>query len=162
MTSTTRSPSARPGPVRLAVTFARLIVITGVLLLAAVPAGAAASSSTVSGTLTGAAAQAIPNSATGCNGSVCIHVQGTGLFVNYVTASGVTKSQSGCSFGEFLVRGSVREVTNPVCWNNQPGSLESLFAYFPVGYNINDGSQVCVKFSGKGSPSGEPCETIHS
>jgi hypothetical protein len=135
------------------------------ILLAVAPTGAAAAANTASGTLTGTAVligKAIPNSATGCNQQVCIHVQGTGLFVSYVSSTGFTTSRTGCSFGEFLVRGSVRSVTNPVCWSNPPNYIEYLASYYPVGYNINNQSQVCVLYKGKGSPPGKPCETVHS
>ena len=129
---------------------------------------AAASGGLDSGPAAAMLAHGIPKSATGCSGTVCIAVcnnatcTGHGLYVLYVAASGTTTKQTGCAFGKMLVRGKVREVSNPTCWDNPPGSVESLFDYFPVGYRIDDGSQVCVQYSGKGGPSGKPCETVHS
>lgn len=104
----------------------------------------------------------VPYSASGCNQSVCISVVGTGLYVNYVNATGTSTSRNGCVKGQMLVRGSVRLQTNTVCWLNPPNSIEHLTAHYSIGYNINNGSQVCVKFIGLGAPKGLPCETIHS
>jgi hypothetical protein len=113
-------------------------------------------------------ATAIPESAHGCNQAVCISVcnnsscTGHGLYIDHVIGTGVSTSRRGCVVGQMLVRGSVREQTNVFCWLNPPNSLEYLYSYYPVGYNINNGSQVCVKFKGLGAPKGEPCETVHS
>jgi hypothetical protein len=121
-------------------------------------------------TLTGSTASrtVMPESASGCNQFVCISVcnnsscTGSGLYIDHVIGTGVSTSRRGCVVGQMLVRGSVREQTNVFCWVNPPNTLEYLYSYYPVGYNINNGSQVCVKYKGIGAPKGEPCETVHS
>jgi hypothetical protein len=143
-----------------------VLVAAMAVLLAMVPGSAAASPP--SGTQTGLAVQDMPASSHGCNGTVCIAVcnnascTGSGTFIHHVSSTGITKALTGCAFGELLVRGQVRETSNVTCWDNKPGTLEELFDYFPVGYHINSGSQVCVQYKGRGAPSGKPCETVHS
>jgi hypothetical protein len=112
-------------------------------------------------TITGYAATsvpAVPDTVTRCNAAVCMTIVGSGRYVRYITAQGVSASLRGCSAGEWLVRGVLREITRVVCWNNRPGSVEILSAFFPAGYNTS--GEQCVKFTGRGSPQGKPCFTI--
>jgi hypothetical protein len=117
------------------------------------------------GTVTG---NAIPQSASGCNQSVCIAVcnnsscTGSGLYIDHVISTGVSTARAGSVVGQMLVRGSVRETTNRVRWINPSGSKVYLYAYYPVHYDINNGSKVCVRWVGLGAPAGLPCETVHS
>jgi hypothetical protein len=156
-----------PGPRYRAPLVALVVVATLVMILTSATAYASAPRTP---TLTGSAVSrtAIPYSAHGCNQSVCIWVcnnsscTGSGLYIDHVIGTGVSTSRNGCVVGQMLVRGSVRLQTNQVCWLNPPGHDEYLYAYYHVGYNINNGSQVCVRFKGLGAPKGEPCETVHS
>ena len=157
-----------PGPRYRATLVAFVVVATLVMLLTSASAYA---STPKAPTLMGSAVSsstAIPDSASGCNQSVCIWVcnnsscTGSGLYIDHVIGTGVSTSRNGCVVGQMLVRGSVREQTNQACWLNPPGTDEYLYAYYHVGYKINNGSQVCVRFKGLGAPKGLPCETVHS
>ncbi len=156
-----------PGP-RYRATFVVFVAFATLLMVLTSTTAFASTPSTP--TLTGSVAHgtAIPESAHGCNQAVCISVcnnsscTGHGLYIDHVIGTGVSTSRRGCVVGQMLVRGAVREQTNVFCWANPPNSLEYLYSYYHVGYNINNGSQVCVKFKGIGAPKGEPCETVHS
>jgi hypothetical protein len=111
---------------------------------------------------------ATPESASGCNDNTCISVcsnsscTGSGLYVDYVVETSNTDEETGCAYGEFLVRGSVRLETNADCWDNDEGTTEYFYDYYSIGYDIDNGSQVCVDYVGYNAPDGKPCETVRS
>jgi hypothetical protein len=126
-------------------------------------AGAASATST-QGTTTATPRSGIssPASSSGCTLSltpVCIYVNGTGLHVNYVTATGYPDDENGCVTGELTANGSLYAVTNPVCWSDEIVVLNS---YYSVNANFSNGTQLCVKYVGPGAPDGAACETVES
>jgi len=145
-------------------TLAIIVVAAVTLTPATAHAQTSATPTSVRGALTVSllGSSVVPNSASGCNQSVCITVIGSGLYVDHVSSTGTTTARTINVVGQMLVRGSVRLTTNTISMINSPGNLVLLSAYYPVGYNINNGSQVCVRFVGTGAPAGLPCETIHS
>ena len=171
MTSRTPKPRARSGSMRLALLAVPVAAVLG-LFLSTAPAGASTAAAAAGhGTQTGSVHRtaagvrtksAIPDSASGCNQDTCISVVGSGLSVDYVVQTGHTDEETGCAYGEFLVRGGVRQTTNPTCWDNGEGDTEDLYDFYSIYYNINNNSQVCVDYVGYHAPDGKPCETIHS
>ena len=134
--------------------------------------GAVASAQTVrgtgsspgpSGTLSGAPVKLAtprPQSASGCNQTTCIYVNGTGLHVNYVTENGADGDLTGCASGLYLVNGNLAAATNTVCWNNSEGTIEELSGYYGVNTNYANGTKLCVSWAGATTPFGEPCEYV--
>jgi hypothetical protein len=95
-----------------------------------------------------------PDSASGCNQSVCINVVGSGLYVSDWSTTAYPSTYV-CSYAAYWANGIVIATSNEVCgnqndvfysdWNN-PG-------YFP------NNTQVCNTWL---QIAGKPCETVYS
>ncbi len=89
---------------------------------------------------------------------MCIYVNGTGLKVNYVNATGAVYSAPGDATGLLWEDGSVLYYTNPDAWFSAPGLLNSSW---PLGFDFPNDTQLCVSYKGKSAPTGKPCEYVY-
>jgi hypothetical protein len=94
-----------------------------------------------------------PMSATGCTnwGATCIHISGSGYYVNYWETWWITGAR--CTLAGYWVKGALWRVSQEICGN-------SYGRYWSI-WNVNGnlpGGQVCNSWVGT---SGRPCETIH-
>lgn len=95
-----------------------------------------------------------PPSASGCNGDVCIYVNGSGLHVNYVD-SYVYPTNFVCSYATLYVNNSPYEYSNTICISGQNG--QSGEAYFNLNRNFANGTVICTTWY---NIPGRPCETV--
>lgn len=103
-------------------------------------------------TLSSAAApDVIPDSHYGCNGNVCIDVEGTGTVVSSWGTSAVLSNQ--CTYGVWLRDNSVKYTGPTYCGSGNTGLVERPGA--PFYFNVGD--QLCNEWPGV---SGKPCATI--
>ena len=137
-----------PRNVRTPVAF--LTVIVGSLVLGLGPV--AASSPPIHVNVTSQAPGSVhPDSASGCNQSICIAVTGSGLNVSDWTTTAVLP-RTMCSTADFLVNGSV--------WATGYGCASSgdqLKADWSDPGNFANGTVLCNTWSGI---AGKPCETV--
>lgn len=119
------------------------IVAAGLLLLGlAVPA-------------TAASAAVRPLSASGCNGSVCISVNGSGLHVNWIESS-ATYPKTFTTYAQFYLNGSAWLDSFKI--SGKKGDTYST-GDISIDENFSNGTKICVSWPGI---SGKPCETIES
>lgn len=152
--------SAKSHRFALAVSFAALV---GSILL---PSPAFAASSTAprvtfhgSQTQTHSRSKSgiVPDSASGCNDAVCIDVNGSGNYVNWVQENG-TATDVGCTYGRLWSNGALIGTSNETCWSSVPTYLQD---FWSLNSNFATGTQLCVDYYPLvGAPTGMPCETV--
>lgn len=109
----------------------------------------------VAPTVAGASASplsALPQSAGGCNQSICINVEGSGTKVTRWSTS-ATLPTTMCSFADYWANGVVVDVGTLKC----ASAGSSVSSYWPEPGNFAVGTQVCNTWTGI---AGRPCETI--
>jgi hypothetical protein len=172
----TRTLLFRRRCVRFAFALAPMLAIMGVLA-AAPPASAGQAAMSPAATVSRATAVShvgtvsqtgrltsvavIPESSSGCNQDVCISVcnnincTGSGLYVTYVGGTGYPPigDSTNPTVAKVWVRGVVRDTSSGL-----PLSTRVVIV-FPFGYNVDNGSQICMTFTGI---PGKACETVHS
>jgi hypothetical protein len=117
------------------------------------PTGTQASDSTVA-----------PDSATGCNGAVCIYVDGVGLHINYVETY-TTPTKHTCAIAAVTANDETVAFSNPEC--AEAGDL--LLGIWNSNRDLTNGTRLCVEFVETISSwndlipalPGKPCETVH-
>lgn len=129
--------------------------LLAVLLLALVVPAGAAYASTASHASGHTASAPIRNSASGCNGSVCITVNGSGLHVNYVESS-AKYPKTFTTYAQFYLNG--RAWLDSFKISGKAGDTYST-GNITIDENFANGTQICVSWPGI---SGRPCETIES
>lgn len=150
--------------IRLTLALVSMLAVLGILAAVAPPANAGAMVRTQQADnaahvvrLKGASFG--PDSASGCNGDICIYVcnniscTGSGNYITYVEgeAHPPLGDTTNPTTAKVWVRGVVRYTLSGL-------SLAStVYAYFPFDYNVDVGSQICVTFTGI---PGKPCETV--
>ena len=162
--------------VRFAFALAPMLAIMGVLA-AAPPASAGQAAVSAAATVSRATAVShagmvsepgrltsvavVPASSSGCSQDVCISVcnniscTGSGLFVTYVGGTGYPPigDSTNPTVAKVWVRGVVRYTSSGLPLHTR------VVIVFPFGYNVDNGSQICMTFTGI---PGEACETVHS
>lgn len=106
-----------------------------------------------------------PQSATGCNGVVCIAVcnnsscTGSGRYV-YKVYSDAGPTAFTCAVARFQVNGVVEVDSNVVCGGPYPNTLFEATWYPERDFNNN--TQICVYWlSSNNATPGRPCETVY-
>ena len=127
-------------------TFATILAVVALLFVAPVPAGAAPLSS-------GGLPPATVDSASGCNGSVCIFLTGTGLYVSDWTTRAYPTSYV-CSSPRFWRNGVLVATGSTACG----GAGSEFVAHYGSGW-FSDGDVLCSTWT---NLPGRPCETVHS
>jgi hypothetical protein len=136
----------------------RLFVIGMISLLSMALPTVAASSASAATTQPASSPAAVPLSAGGCNGQICIRVIGTGLHVNTVT---IIYSGSICNTndGGHIIFSNPR-TTFPVLGMGDNGFLcNPSQRTSTIDRSFANNSTLCVTLDGV---PGEPCVTIHS
>lgn len=146
-----------------------ILTTAAVLVLAASvtgPVSAATTTSRPHGQHTSAKVQA-PLSASGCSGSACIYLNGSGLFVAYVKSSFQNYSPktvcgypviSYYTYDNFSIRGPHAcaspggvTVATTISWTHYFNFYVPNQSRFCTHWNLDNGTQT-----------GDPCETVHS
>ena len=86
---------------------------------------------------------------------VYLHVQGTGLYVDYVY-SRAYPSAFVCTRAEFFADGVLKARTSIICIDGSNGQHGA--AQWNTARNFPDGTRLCVSWTGI---AGEPCATVH-
>ncbi len=127
-------------------TIATILAAVALLLVAPVTAGAATPGS-------GVLPPATVDSASGCNGSVCIFLTGAGLYVSEWTTRAYPTSYV-CSSPRFWRNGVLVATGSTACG----GSGSEFVAHYGSGW-FSDGDVLCNTWT---NLPGKPCETVHS
>lgn len=93
-----------------------------------------------------------PDSASGCNQSVCIEVTGAGNHVTRWMTTAVLPSKI-CTFAEYWANGELVYVGNTKCGSKG----DEVSSYWSDPGDFSKGTQLCNTWSGI---TGKPCETI--
>lgn len=94
-----------------------------------------------------------PESAYGCNSDVCIYVNGSGNWVNYVDAYAYPPAYV-CSHAKLYKNNALYKSGPTICIN---GPSQYGVTYFPIDRNFSYGTVLCVEWT---NISGRPCETV--
>lgn len=131
-----------------------IILLTLTLLLAVVsaPLSAAAVETVEAHTSTGITTQ----SADVQDGDVYMHVEGTGLYVDYVYTR-AAPSYYVCTKARFYADGVLQAESGTVCIDGSAG--EWAYTTWNAKRSFADGTQLCVSWA---DVNGYPCATIHS
>jgi hypothetical protein len=141
---------------------AGMVAVSAAVLLASTAPASAVSSSAQSTAIGSHSVQVTrghtvtPNTASGCNSDVCITVNGSGLFVNFVFTSGHNPNSFSVSSHPYIT-------ANGVTVNS--GSTRTIAAGSTSSYTWNsqrsfaNNTVICAGWTGI---SGFPCETVHS
>jgi hypothetical protein len=104
--------------------------------------------------------QAVPLSASGCNGQVCLTVTGSGLHVASVT---ISYTGSICinnnDYGTVKFSKPATQYFSDTSFGNGGVFCNPMRDVINVNKNFANGSTACATIAGV---SGKPCETIHS
>ncbi len=125
----------------LASSVAALVLVASSLVLALASAPAASAAPSIS-----------PQTASGCNQSVCIYVEGSGTQVTYWSTTAALPA-SMCTVAKYWAVGVLVYEGNTKC--GSPGAQVS--SYWPSPGHFAAGTQLCNTWTGI---SGRPCETV--
>ncbi len=118
-----------------------LVLVASSLVLALTPASAASAAPSIS-----------PQTASGCNQSVCIYVEGSGTRVTYWSTTAALPT-SMCTVAKYWANGVLVYEGNTKCGS----SGRQVFSYWSDPGYFAAGTVLCNTWTGI---SGRPCETI--